>query len=183
MPNEIVYPSLNPDKNDGYLSIASLPDIANSPVQSAPFPKMVPSLDPDKNDGYPSFSGFTYPILVQTKPFPKMVPSLDPDKNDGYPSFSGFTYPILVQSAPFPKMVPSLEDDMNDGYPTLRHNIPGFGAFSNIPTLKKVVIPQTVKFITDYTFYNTDIKNVTIARDCVYFDHTFPPDCVISYYE
>ena len=186
MPDETVYPSLDPNKNDGYLSIATLPSLANLPVMSAPFAHMLPALDEDKNDGYPchSWAPDLITLLVQARPFPRMMPGLDSTKNDGYPSFSGFTYPILVQKRPFPKMMPSLETTGRDkGYPTFRHDEPGFGAFANVPTLNKATIPQTVKFIADYTFYNTSLEKVKIARDCMYFEHTFPPDCVITYDE
>lgn len=152
---DYVSPSLDPNKNTGYPSISILPDLASLNVQSAPFPKMMPGLDEDKNDGYPSFSGFIdlHNLYVQSKPFPKMMPRM------------------------------SETTDRDKGYPSMGHNEPGFGAFANAISLKKITIPITVKYIADYTFYNTQLTKVKIARDCIYFEHTFPPECEIQFYE
>lgn len=149
----MIYPTLDSNKNDGYLSLSSFPDLTDMKVQSGPsFPKMLTELNSNKNDGYPSFSGLSN--LTDMK----------------------------VQIKPFPKMMSSVQEEFNDGYPTFRHTEPGFGSFSNVKTLKKITIPQSVKYISDYVFYNTSLTKVKIARDCVFFEHTFPPDCVISYY-
>lgn len=184
----MIYPTIDSNKNDGYLSLSSFPDLTDMKVQSGPsFPKMLTELNSNKNDGYPSFSYLNnlVDMKVQVSPFPRMMVQLNNNKNDGYPSFSGLNNltDMKVQVRPFPKMMPSVEEEFNDGYPTFRHIEPGFGAFSNVETLEKITIPQTVKYIADYVFYNTSLAKAKIARDCVFFEHTFPPDCVISYYE
>jgi hypothetical protein len=183
-----IQPRIDPNKNQGYLSLSIFPDLTTMPHQVAPFPKCLPSLDIDKNTGYPSFDNLpsVEDIPFQVAPYPRMIPQLVSDKNTGYPSFSGLLSieNIPTQVAPFPKMITTAGDiNYDQGYPTLRRDEPNFGAFSNIPTLEKITIPQTVKYIADYVFYNTALLEVKIARDCVFFEHTFPSDCVISYYE
>lgn len=56
------------------------------------------------------------------------------------------------------------------------------GAFLNCKSLTTVEIPSSVKKIGEWAFYNTKIKEVTIASDCEYFDSSFPPDCAINFY-
>lgn len=66
-----------------------------------------------------------------------------------------------------------------------RSNLPSpilMGAFLNCKNLTTVEIPSSVKKIGECAFYNTKIKEVTIASDCEYFDNSFPPDCVINFY-
>lgn len=56
------------------------------------------------------------------------------------------------------------------------------GSFADATNLEEVKVPQSVKSIGPYAFYNTNITEVTISRDCVYFDTSFPPGCVIKFY-
>lgn len=66
-----------------------------------------------------------------------------------------------------------------------RSNLPSpilMGAFLNCKNLTTVEIPSSVKKIGECAFYNTKIKEVTIASDCEYSDNSFPPDCVINFY-
>ena len=146
------YPSLTPSKNQGYLSLALKPDLSNINVQEQPFPKMMPSVNLSKNQGYPSFESFD--------------------------SLSE----MLTQEQPFPKMMPSVSKEYDDGYPSLRLKGFSFGAFSNMPNLVEIVIPKSVKYIADYAFYNTKIKEVTISKECKYYEHSFPEDCKINLY-
>lgn len=182
-----IQPRLDPNKNQGYLSLSIFPDLTTMPHQVAPFPKRLPGLDIDKNTGYPSFNNLPSieNISTQVAPYPRMLPQLVSDKNTSYPSFSRLLSieNIPTQVPPFPKMIPTAGNiNYNKGYPSLRRTEPGFGSFSNVETLEKITIPQSVKYISDYVFYNTSLTKVKIARDCVYSEHTFPPDCVISYY-
>ena len=57
------------------------------------------------------------------------------------------------------------------------------GAFCNCVNLENVSIPESVKHIGPYAFYNTKLKKVKIASDCVYYDTSFPRDCEIEFYE
>ena len=56
------------------------------------------------------------------------------------------------------------------------------GAFMNAQYLTSVLIPQSVKYIGEFAFRNTQLTSVTIADDCVFFDTSFPDGCVINYY-
>lgn len=57
------------------------------------------------------------------------------------------------------------------------------GAFYDCTQLKKVEIPETVKYIGEYAFANTALTTVKIARDCTFFPTSFPPRCIIQYYD
>lgn len=56
------------------------------------------------------------------------------------------------------------------------------GSFSNATNLRKVSIPPTVKKIGRYSFRNTQLTSVIIARDCEYYDTSFPVGCTVNYY-
>lgn len=57
------------------------------------------------------------------------------------------------------------------------------GSFCNCEDLKTVIIPESVKYIGDYAFYGTALTSVTIASDCVFASTSFPPRCIINYYD
>ena len=190
IPLEVEYsgtlmPSINIDKNDSYPSFSTQPDLKTLKAQVPPFPKMIPILNSDKNDSYPSFS--TQPDLktlkAQSPPFPKMIPGLLEDVCDNYPTFS--TLPDLKtlksQVPPFPKMMPKILEDICDNYPNTRGEEAEFGAGSN-SLIEEVEIPYSVTYISDYAFYNSNIKSVKINRHCIYFAHSFPPGCHIKPY-
>lgn len=56
------------------------------------------------------------------------------------------------------------------------------GAFNKCTNLVEVTIPETVKSIGRYSFRETNLKSVKIARDCTYYDTSFPSDCRIYFY-
>lgn len=56
------------------------------------------------------------------------------------------------------------------------------GAFANATQLRKVSIPKSVKKIGKYSFRNTRLTSVTIARDCEYYPTSFPDNCTVRFY-
>lgn len=56
------------------------------------------------------------------------------------------------------------------------------GTFANAKDLQGVSIPKSVKKIGRYSFANTQLKSVTIAKDCEYYDTSFPKGCKINFY-
>lgn len=73
-----------------------------------------------------------------------------------------------------------------DGYPVMENTMDPFetfGAFYDTPKLSKIKIPPTVKFIADYAFYRTNLKKATISPDCIYYEHSFPEECQVEFYE
>lgn len=56
------------------------------------------------------------------------------------------------------------------------------GAFCNDTSLSVVSIPRSVKKIGRFAFKNTNLTNVTIARDCEYYPTSFPDGCAINFY-
>ena len=112
-----------------------------------------------------------------------MIPGLLEDVCDNYPTFS--TLPDLktlkAQVPPFPKMMPKILEDVCDNYPNTRGEEVEFGAGSN-SLIEEVEIPYSVTYISDYAFYNSNIKSIKINRHCMYFAHSFPPGCHIKPY-
>ena len=56
------------------------------------------------------------------------------------------------------------------------------GAFANATQLRRISIPRSCKKIGKETFRNTRLVSVTIARDCEYYDTSFPDGCVVNFY-
>lgn len=57
------------------------------------------------------------------------------------------------------------------------------GAFAHAKKLRKASIPESVKYIGEYAFRGTSLKNVTIAADCEYYCTSFPDGCTIKFYD
>lgn len=70
----------------------------------------------------------------------------------------------------------------NAPYVPLMPEQPLLGAFANATKLKRVSIPRSVKYIGANAFTNTQLRSVTIASDCTYFDTSFPEGCVVNFY-
>ncbi len=187
----------NTNYNQGYpIPDVSMGDVSVMKSQTRPFPRLQMSAGADDipyeiNESYPCNvdMGDISHMKAQTRPFPKLQMSAGDDVpyeiNESYPCKldMGDISHLNIQDKPFPNLLSSIEPDVNEGYPAFRKVAPSFGAFSNCPTLIKVKIPKSVKWIDDWTFYNTGLTGVRIARDCKYFEHTFPPDCIVEYYD
>lgn len=160
-------------------------------------------MDPNYLDGYPSFGrnftepNFTSVNLMATykyevtdyypsfgRPFNTFdincpfLMKIRPDVLDGYPGYKD----IQWFKPPYPKLMMTMEPERCDGMPSYRMITDNYAAFKNASSLEEIVIPQSVKSIIDYAFYNTNLKSVKIARDCLYGEHSFPVDCIINYY-
>ena len=141
------------------------------------------TINPDKLEGYPSFQDMSDFSPTQEKPFPRLMLSCDNTLHEGYPSFFLLGNFSPTQEKPFPRLMLSCEEEYHNKYPSFRlGNFETFGAFKNTPMLQEVSIPKSVKRIADWTFYNSAIKEVTISRDCIYGEHTFPEGCIIKFY-
>ena len=181
--------------SEGYPSEPWSDDLSTRLSQSRPFPTIIANGDIGKsgyNQGYPISNkdlGDVSNMKSQTYPFPKLMMIAGSDVpyeiNESYPCNLevGDISHKNIQEKPYPNLLSSVEPDVNEGYPAFRKVAPSFGAFSNVPTLIKVKIPKSCKWIDDWVFYNTGLTGVRIARDCKYFEHTFPPDCVVEYYD
>lgn len=137
-------------------------------------------IDPSRMNGYPSFD-FLPSEFNELSMTSKYFLKTNNDYLNGYPSFLKNFPP--TQTPPYPRNLLTCEDDYLNGYPSFRKEYTTFGAFQFAETLDKIVIPRTVKFISDYTFYGTSIKKATIAPDCKYFEHSFPEECQVEFYE
>lgn len=56
------------------------------------------------------------------------------------------------------------------------------GAFMNCTSLLEINIPETVYQFGSHSFFNSGLESVTISPDAMFYNTTFPEDCVISYY-
>ena len=126
----------------------------------------------DKNGGYPSFSdSYDFEIINYNNKLMFLT-------SDGYPVFKNKNYPesdSVVNTAFYA-----------DGKNYLQMKNVRFslisGAFANSINLKKIVIPQSVKFIGENAFKNTSLSSVKISSDCIYSSESFPDGCKIEFY-
>ena len=126
----------------------------------------------DKNNGYPSFSDSSdFGIINYNNKLMFLT-------SDGYPFFKNRSYP---ESSPVVNT-----DFYADGKNYLQMKNVRFslisGAFASSVNLKKIVIPQSVKFIGENAFRNTALSSVKIASDCVYSQESFPDGCNVEFY-
>lgn len=130
-------------------------------------------LSADKNNGYPTFSDA--PDFESVNYYQNQSMFLT---TDGYPIFKGKPY---LESSPIINT-----DFYADGKNYLQMKNVRFslisGAFANSINLKKIVIPQSVKFIGENAFRNTALSSVKISSDCVYSQESFPDGCKIEFY-
>ena len=96
--------------------------------------------------------------------------------------WSPFPEPIEYLTPPYPATMWYMTEDNeieNDLLPDRLY----LGAFCECTTLSEMKIPQSVKSIGERAFYDTNLIEVTIARDCTFYPTSFPVGCQINYYE
>ena len=194
---------LDPARNDGYPAVDSIPDIDFGtyyvPPQISYF--FVCDLDMYNGvlDGYPSFNEevewepYTIPSVTNAYIYMESNLDLDPYYSyclDGYPSFDEDVpwMPVILTGFDFVDMYIICDFDTHEGimddYFTFDNteNWKMFGAFSNT-NITRVNIPASVKNIDNWAFYNCpNLERVKIARDCLYYENSFPPGCIIEYH-
>lgn len=57
------------------------------------------------------------------------------------------------------------------------------GAFMNAVSLEYVRIPESVRKIGRYAFFNTAMRKVRISSECEYYKTSFPEKCTVEFYE
>ena len=156
-----------------------------SEVQEAPYPAAMLTCDPNRMEGYPAYAD-SYPFEhVQTLPYPYSMMSCDPNKLEGYPVYVHYMPFQHPQTQPYPYNMMSCASDQIEGYPNYRRSGKSFKDFGAgyKSTLEEIEIPYSVKYISDYAFWGTDIKSVKINRHCIYYAHSFPEGCHIKPYK
>ena len=181
-PKRVFYMSTRvPKLLDGYPVMVNWKDF--SPVQDNDYPCNMFEIDNTKMSGYPSFSFFGDFSPVQSRPYPADVMSCTELVN-GYPSFYTYGDFSPTMAKPHQREVMSCDPDVIGGYPKYMAGKPfetwGAGKWSGI---EEIVIPKSVLWITDYAFWGTNLKRVRMNRHCIYFEHSFPPGCVLIPYK
>jgi hypothetical protein len=128
------------------------------------------------SNSYPYLIGEDKLIEVLNEPYPYIIMNVSKGE---YPKYS-FLNLIPYIKEPYPIAVPIIKENE---YPYYAHLNPiDTGAFCWATNLEKVVIPESCKYIGVTAFRHTKLKEVTIAKDCVYFDTSFPEGCEIKFY-
>lgn len=129
------------------------------------------------SNSYPYLIGEDELIKVLSEPTPYMAMTIVVGE---YPKYSSLNLIPYIQE-PYPIAVPIMKENE---YPHYAHLNPiDTGAFCWAANLEKVVIPESCKYIGITAFRYTKLKEVTIAKDCVYFNTSFPDGCEIKFYE
>ena len=91
--------------------------------------------------------------------------------------------PALYESG-YPDILWRVDGVTNNGmiYSPLIPNMIAVGAFKDVSTLRRVVIPNSCKRIGLVSFSGTNIREVVIASDCSYSQTSFPEGCTIDFY-
>lgn len=110
-------------------------------------------------------------------PLPSLI--MIQEKNE-YPKYRHLNLIPYIQE-PYPVAFPIMKKNEYPHYVNLE--LIDTGAFCWAMNLEKVVIPESCKYIGITAFRHTKLKEVTIAKDCVYFDTSFPDGCEIKFYE
>lgn len=167
---------LYPSVNNGYPSYnRAFP----TNTQDKPYPVNMFAVYDNILDEYPSFNR-EFPENAQDSPYPINMFST---YNNDYPSYNR-AFPTNTQDRPYPISLYSIYDVINNEYPCFGRKFgEPFGCFQNAINLSKIKIPRSVKEVCDYAYYNTNIIEATIARDCIIFPNSFPEGCKIKYYD
>lgn len=193
---------LDPNRNDGYPAVDSIPD---SDFGSYYIPDQLEyyflsDLDIYNGvlEGYPSFGediAWTNYYIPDQDSIKLYMEARFTDIGygnilEGYPSFGEDIAWLPVSLTGFSNVDMYVICDLDthegimDNYFTFDNteNWKMFGAFSNT-NITRVNIPASVKNIDNWAFYNCpNLERVKIARDCLYYENSFPPDCIIEYH-
>lgn len=137
------------------------------------------SISSSVNNGYPYQS--TTGLLVEV--FTGDVPNgLYTQRKGKYPLYRDVSSKLVIV---FQSPLPSGMFLQNSGtYPARGGDtIVPVGVCLGCSSLTSVTFPKSIKRISNYSFWGTMLRTVTIPSDCVYYEHSFPEECVISYYE
>ena len=137
-----------------------------------------------KNEGYPSVEELAeIPSIIFTKPYYTGI-SIQNDENNGYPHIKEMPeIPDTIMVSPYSNGFMLCINGVNDGYPCIPQLYNFSGAFEGVQTLESIRIPKTVKKIGRKSFAGTSLKKVKISSDCTYYPTSFPPECIIEFYE
>jgi hypothetical protein len=126
------------------------------------------------DNSYPYYEGLKL-IKVFEEPKPMGIFQID----GGYPFLEGHKL-IKILEKPYPLGVPIIEKGKYPRYDDL--NQIQMGAFCYATNLKEAIIPESVKYIGEFAFRHTQLKEVTIASDCKFYSTSFPDDCRVKFY-
>lgn len=117
-------------------------------------------------------------ILSWEEPYPTGLWYIDNNelKNSGIPD-------RLYATQPYPFSLWYLDTEMNHLFNSaIPKSIP-MSSFYGSENLTMIYIPRSVEEIGKIAFQKTGLVEVTISRNCVYEDTSFPENCQIKFYE
>lgn len=87
-------------------------------------------------------------------------------------------------AADYPDILWRVDGVTNNGmiYSPLIPNMIALGAFKDVNTLRRVIIPKSCKKIGLVSFSGTNVREAIIASDCSYSQTSFPEGCTIDFY-
>lgn len=130
------------------------------------------------NDSYPYLEELDAPIDIFLTPYPNGMWQ----QNNSYPYLPLDANELIdVFLEPLPNGIYTQKKGEYPKYDSLE--LVRMGAFCYASNLEKVTIPKSVKYIGEWAFTYTKLKEVTIAADCVYYPTSFPHNCIIHYYD
>ena len=125
------------------------------------------------------WSPFPEPIEYLTPPYPATMWYLD--EEDGLVN-SLLPEALNQFTPPYPASLWYYDADWGCLRTSIQPEALPLGAFANCHRLEYIKIPENVKSLGKETFKNTNLIEVTIADDCTYSEHTFPPGCQVKHY-
>lgn len=137
---------------------------------NSPYPNSVFSID----DGLPYLS-FVNIIQVPQSPNPS---ALFNSRTDDLPYIPMLNIQNILQK-PYPNTLFIIEKN-KPSYPRYFPNplVPiGIGCNSSI---EELVVPPSMKEISDYAFYGSNLQEVTLPSNCKYYPFSFPQDCIVN---
>lgn len=160
-------------------------------------------------DSYPIFTHLENLIEVLNEPLPSGIFTIDTESNYPYPVLKHLENLIPVLKSPLPLGIFRIEDtdpapifphlepvlpvltrpypagifisNEEDPYPFMTgiNELVPLGICYFASNLSDLTIGADVKEITDTSFDMTNVREVTIPKDCVFYRNSFPKDCQI----
>lgn len=123
----------------------------------------------------------SYHTPAFTEPYPSVFWEVNQAGNDVV-YLGELSYHTPAFTTPYPSVFWEVNQLGDDVVHAGELDYEKMGAFCHSTELSRISIPQTVKYIGEYAFRNTNLRSVTIASDCTYYNTSFPNGCAVNFY-